>query len=69
LDCLAIEIGKETANPIDCNKHSNAQGANQQLTKNCHKIARSNSNAQEDCKQFIGKEIAKSIQMPELHVL
>jgi hypothetical protein len=70
LSWIALQlIGKEIANPIDCNKHSNAQGPNQQLIKICHKITRSNSNAQEDCKQFIGKEMAKSIQILELHVL
>jgi hypothetical protein len=70
LSWIALQlIGKEIANPIDCNKHSNTQGPNQQLIKICYKIARSNSNAQEDCKQLIGKEIAKSIQMLELHVL
>jgi hypothetical protein len=73
LSWIALQlIGKEIANPIDCNKHSNAQGPNQQLIKICHKIARNNSNnAQEDCKPFlcIWKEIAKSVQMLELHVL
>jgi hypothetical protein len=33
-------IGKEIANPIDYNKHSNAQGPNQQLIRICHKIAK-----------------------------
>jgi hypothetical protein len=70
LSWIALQlIGKEIANPIDCSKHSNTQGPNQQLIKICHKIAGSNSNAQEGCKQLIGKEIAKSIQMLELHVL
>jgi hypothetical protein len=41
LSWIALQlIGKEIAKPIDCNKHSNAQGPNQQLIKICHKIAR-----------------------------